>query len=272
MKSPTIARILHGALILTALCTFANADSGRPAPQFTARTLDGEVFTNESLSGNVVLLQFWATWCPYCRADQPAVDRLERTFANKGLVILAVDVGESEAVVRKYLGAHPRSVRVVLNDGLAAKFGAHGFPFYALIDREGNIAGTQSGSGGEESLRKLLSRAGLSMHSGARQADDETLDASPSSRGVKVIDVPRTRTMVIPPKRTQKTIFVFVNGERLEVNHFTIDGGFLHLAIAGQQRTVALGTLDIKATIAANHERGIELKIPQSRSEVTIAF
>lgn len=52
------------ALALTALCAFAGSDDGEPAPRFRAKTLTGETFTNESVKGKVVLLQFWTTWCP----------------------------------------------------------------------------------------------------------------------------------------------------------------------------------------------------------------
>jgi thiol-disulfide isomerase/thioredoxin len=69
-------------------------ESREPAPRFTAKTLEGEKFSNESLRGKVVLVQFWATWCQYCRRDQPAVDALIGDFADKGLVVLAVNVGE----------------------------------------------------------------------------------------------------------------------------------------------------------------------------------
>ena len=73
------------------------------APNFTATTLDGEKFTNDSLKGRVVLLQFWATWCKYCRRDQPAVDAMVHEFADKGLVVLAVNVGETKKKVKQYL-------------------------------------------------------------------------------------------------------------------------------------------------------------------------
>lgn len=271
VKSTNIARILQTVLILTVLCGIAKAEIAERAPQFTAHALDGETLTNSSLSGNVVLLQFWATWCPYCRRDQSVLDSLEREFTNEGLIVLAVDVGESEAVVRKYLAENPRSCRVILNNGLAARFGAHGFPYYVLIDRNGNIAGTQNGSGGEMALRHLLSRAGLGVHSDTRNAGNHESASSPSSGRVKVIEAPRTES-ARPPKPNPKTIFVFANGERLEAEQYTIDAGFLHVVTGGQQRTIALGTLDLKMTIAVNHERGIDIKIPQSRSEVTIAF
>ena len=134
-----------------------------PAPKFMAKTLDGEKLTNESLKGKVVLLQFWATWCPVCRRDQPAVDTLVHDFASKGLVVLAVDVGESRRKVRQYLQRSPRACTIVLTEdtNLVAVFAASSYPLYVLIDKDGNIAGTQSGSGGEDALRRLLQKAGI---------------------------------------------------------------------------------------------------------------
>jgi thiol-disulfide isomerase/thioredoxin len=255
-------------LVVTLLGAFAQAETGDRAPQFTVQTLEGESISSASLGGKVVLLQFWATWCQYCRRDQPAVDNLDRTFADKGLVVLAVDVGEQEAVVRKYLAENPRSCQIALDDGIAESFGAHGFPYYVAIDRAGNIAGTQSGSGGEGRLRQLLGRAGLSTHGAPK--DGPRQNPTPVA-GAKVIEA---REMAAPTKTkaARKTIFVFANGERLETAQYTMDGGLLHFVGNGEQRTVALSTLNIKATVAVNRQRGVEVKIPQSRSEMTLAF
>jgi thiol-disulfide isomerase/thioredoxin len=134
-----------------------------PAPRFVARTLDGDKLTNESVRGKVVLLQFWATWCPYCRQDQPAVDVLVHDFASQGLVVLAVNVGESKKKVKQYLQQSPRACAVVLTEdtNLAAVFAASSYPFYVLINKDGNIAGTHKGAAGEDALRRLLRKAGM---------------------------------------------------------------------------------------------------------------
>lgn len=155
--------ILAAVLALTLLAGFAHSDGSERAPRFRAKTLDGETFTNESVKGKVVLLQFWTTWCKFCRREQPVVDDINKEFAPKGLVLLAVDVGESRKTVKKYLQENPRAVKVVLTEdtNLAAMFAATAFPIYVVIDREGNIAGMQRGAGGERALRQLLSRAGL---------------------------------------------------------------------------------------------------------------
>ena len=271
MKKTSIARILLGLLSLIVLCALVSADTRGPAPQFTVQTLDGETFTNASIRGRVTLLDFWATWCPVCRSDQAAVDDIERRFADQGLIVLAVDVGESEATVRAYLQGNPRSCRVVVNDGrsLAARFGVHGYPHYVLIDGDGNIAGTQSGGGGEASLQYLVSRAGL--RSGGSEPRHQTSASSTVIGRSTLIEVPGGAST--PPSRpAPKTIFVFANGERLEADHYTLDRNLLHVVVRGQQRTIAINTLDIKTTLAVNRERGIDLKIPQSRSEVFVTF
>lgn len=282
MKARNIGHILSIVLTLVALCGFGRAD--RPAPNFTAQTLDGERIGNASMSGRYVLVQFWATWCPYCRKDQPAVDNIQRRFSDQGLLVLAVNDGESEGAVRDYLRQHPRSCRVALDEGkvISRRFGKHGVPYYVLINREGRIAGTQDGAGGEQSLVSLLNRGGLYLHSNSQQAsnpnpanpENSTTPADPDAprppSGAKVIEVPReTKPVVVKP--IPKTVFVLANGERLESDHFTLDARTVRVMVDGRVRTISLGALDMKATLTANHERGLDLKIPARGGELLIA-
>ncbi len=188
MKCTAARRIVYGLLGSVLLCGFAAADT--PAPEFTARTLDGQTFTNDSLRGNVVLLQFWTTWCPVCKADQPAVDSVQSAFAGSGLVVIAVDDGEPEALVRKYLQASPRSCAVVATGdrSLAVRFGVHSYPHYVVIDRGGNVVAISSGGGGEAHLRYLLSRAGLPSKAETVEAGNQRTPVGPSvpqSMGVR---------------------------------------------------------------------------------------
>ena len=150
-------------LLVLALAINVFAGNGEPAPRFNAKTTAGEKFTNDSLKGHVVLLQFWTTWCPYCRREQPMVDDLDKEFRDQGLVVLAVDVNESKKKVKQYLEQNPRACRIVLTDdtNLAAMFAARSYPIYVVIDRNGDVVGTQHGAGGERALRSMLARAGL---------------------------------------------------------------------------------------------------------------
>src|SRR5260370_15820084 len=151
------------AFFLTALCVFAGAKTKEPAPRFNAKTTEGEKFTNDSVKGKVVLLEFWTTWCVYCFEEAGLVDQINREYRDKGLIVLAVDVAESKKTVKKYLDQHPRTSRIVLTDdtNLAAMYEATVYPIYVVIDRDGNIAGTQRGAAGEEALRDLLASGGM---------------------------------------------------------------------------------------------------------------
>jgi len=151
------------ALVLAAACAVAGSDDPEPAPRFRAKTLTGESFTNDTIKGKVVLLQFWTTWCQYCRSEQSLVDQINQEFSDKGLVVLAVDVGESKKKVKKFLEENPRSCRIVLTEdtNLAAMYAATRYPIYVVIDRDGNIAGIQHGAAGERALRMMLRDTGL---------------------------------------------------------------------------------------------------------------
>jgi thiol-disulfide isomerase/thioredoxin len=158
-------------------------DNSEAAPRFSAKTLAGEAFNNQSLMGKVVLVEFWATWCPYCRSDAEPLDDLAKEFEKDGLVVLAVDVAESKKAVRAFLERNPRKARVVLMEdtNLAAMFAAKSFPQYVLINREGRVVGQQNGAGGEAPLRRLLRKAGL--ESGGSEDAPVELRSSPR-RGV----------------------------------------------------------------------------------------
>jgi thiol-disulfide isomerase/thioredoxin len=150
-------------LVLTASLAFAGSDDREPAPRIHAKTLEGEPFNNASVKGKVVLFQFWTTWCPYCKNEESLVNDITMEFADKGLVVLAVDVAESKKKVLEYLKEHPRKCRIVLtgDTNLAAMYAANSYPIYVVVDRDGNIVDTQRGAGGERSLRRMLERAGL---------------------------------------------------------------------------------------------------------------
>ncbi len=141
----------------------AYAEDREPAPRFHAKTLDGEQYTNASVKGKVVLFQFWTTWCPYCKSEEELVNNITTEFADKGLIVLAVDVAESKKKVLQYLKEHPRKCHIVLTEdtNLAAMYQANSYPIYVVVDRDGNIVDTQRGAGGERALRRLLRQAGL---------------------------------------------------------------------------------------------------------------
>lgn len=150
-------------LFLTVTLAVGQSDDREPAPRFHAKTLGGEQFTNESVKGKVVLFQFWTTWCPYCKSEESLVNDITKEFADKGLIVIAVDVAESKKKVVEYLKEHPRKCRIVLtgDTNLAAMYAANSYPIYVVVDRDGKIVDTQRGAGGERALRRMLEGAGL---------------------------------------------------------------------------------------------------------------
>ena len=86
----------------------------------------------------------------------------------------------------------------------------------------------------------------------------------------QVIEIPGNKNAIVrvlPP-----TIFVLASGERLEARRYVLTASNLSLSIGRQERIVPLDVLDIDATVAANHVRGIDLRIPESRNEISLSF
>jgi thiol-disulfide isomerase/thioredoxin len=153
---------------------FANTKAKEPAPRFNAKSTTGESFSNASIKGKVVLLEFWTTWCSYCRTEAPFVEKISHEYGDKDLIVLAINVGESKKTVKEYLEQNPRTCLIVLTDdtNLAAMYAATAYPIYVVIDREGNIAGTQRGAAGEDALRSLLAKAGLGSDANSDSASN----------------------------------------------------------------------------------------------------
>lgn len=162
------------ALLASAIGLTAGSNQREPAPRFSAVTTTGEKFTNDSIKGKVALFEFWTTWCGYCADEAAFVDKVGKELASKGLILLAIDVGESKKTVKKYLEQHPRDCKIVLMEdtNLAAMYQATSYPIYVVIDRDGFIAGIQRGAGGEGALRRLIARAGI------ESPDDSDSDAA----------------------------------------------------------------------------------------------
>src|SRR5882757_5905206 len=154
---------LSCTLLLAGLCALATPKDKEPAPPFNAITTTGEKFFNETIKGKVVLLEFWTTWCGFCADEAAFVYKIGHQLAGKGLVLLAINVGESRKTVKKYLEQHPRNCKIVMMEdtNLAAMYQANAYPIYVVIDRDGFIVGTQRGAGGEDALRRLIARAGI---------------------------------------------------------------------------------------------------------------
>jgi len=129
---------------------------------FTLTSLDGKTYTPESLKGRVVLLNFWATWCPPCRKEMPDMEKLYKQYEAKGLTVLAVS-DEDRETVERFLVKTPYTFPVLLDPGrkVHAAFMVEGIPKSFIFDREGRLAAQAIDMRTESQFLELLKRAGL---------------------------------------------------------------------------------------------------------------
>lgn len=190
-------------------------------------------------------------------------------------MVIAVDVDEDAQTVKDYLAVHSRSCHIVLagDSNLVSAFNPQGFPYYVLIDREGSIAAAAAG-GGESWLRWVLGNAGLGRSSGNAAGGSGQRSSAPKTARLispKLTEVPSgPSTQQAKPR--PPTVFLLKNGEKLEARRYTITGASLHVTVEGRQRTIPLADLDLKASAAANQERGIKLRIPTNPNDVVMGF
>lgn len=114
---------------------------GSQAVDFTIKDLKGNEVSLSSFKGKPVLLNIWATWCPYCRRERAELNKLHREYYEKGLVILSVANDRSIDKVKKYVKEKPASF-IVLSDedeAVTKAYGVYALPTNFLIDREGII-------------------------------------------------------------------------------------------------------------------------------------
>lgn len=137
--------------------------AGSPAPELAVTDIQGRPVKLTDFRGRTVLLDFWTTWCPPCRADAPALDKLFRRYGDKDLMIVGVSVSEDREIVKKFLSEHPHSFPIVLTteNEMPQAYQIGVFPTYVVIDRDGKVASAAEGDQGFAELRKLLTKAGL---------------------------------------------------------------------------------------------------------------
>jgi len=114
---------------------------------FTLRDLSGESHTLSNYSGSVVFLNFWATWCPPCREEMPSMQSLYERYGDDGLVMLAVNLLESEPEASSFVEHFGYTFPVLLDlDGRAGTtYAVRAIPTTYIINRRGQIIGMRPG-------------------------------------------------------------------------------------------------------------------------------
>jgi cytochrome c biogenesis protein CcmG/thiol:disulfide interchange protein DsbE len=133
------------ALLMTGLgrdpSVFASPLVGRMAPNFTLPQLDGPPVTVAKLRGQIVVINFWASWCTECQAEQAALDQTWQQFQDSGVVVIGVNFQDTIDAARGYVRTDAVTYPVVEDAGskTALAYGLRGVPETFVVNRSGRI-------------------------------------------------------------------------------------------------------------------------------------
>lgn len=128
------------------------------APDFTLTSLSSETVHLSDYTGQVVLINFWATWCPPCRAEMPTINAFYEAHKEAGFVVLAVNSQEEAATVERFIQTNGFSFPVLLDlqASVTDRYQVRGLPTTFIIDRDGFIQHVQSGEITPEQLEAVV--------------------------------------------------------------------------------------------------------------------
>jgi len=134
--------ILASGILVTGCSASVEApEIGKAAPGFQLTDIDGQSISLSDFRGEPVLLNFWATWCGPCRSEMPYIQEVYDERSEPGLVILAINIGESLTTVEEFMQDYNLSFPVLLDleGNVAEKYNIRGIPTTYFIDSDGII-------------------------------------------------------------------------------------------------------------------------------------
>jgi peroxiredoxin len=146
-KRDVLIRTALLALVAVCLAAFLRESGqaipviGQPLPNFDLAADGGRSIRLADLRGKVVVVNFWATWCPPCVEELPSLDRFARTYAPRGVEVVAISVDDDVKAYRDFLQARSLSLRTVLDPGksVSAQYGTFKYPETYIADRQGRL-------------------------------------------------------------------------------------------------------------------------------------
>lgn len=170
--APALSRFLlfrapRRLFVALLLCSIESvALGGEPAPELKIRGLNGNPFSLSSLRGEVVVLDFWASWCIPCRTSFPFLDALQSKYDGKGLRVVGLTLEDNEDAIRAFLDSVPVRFPIVRDpSGRAGEaFGVVAMPTTFLLDPDGNIVARFEG--GDKTVHAKIESAVVTLLSG----------------------------------------------------------------------------------------------------------
>jgi peroxiredoxin len=148
-KRVTLSRALRvtGASLVIACVAMSCSEKvqapevGKSIPEIALPDLQGKTFRLSQTRGRVVLVNFWASWCPPCVEEMPSLEKLHRVLGDKGLEVVAVSVDDNLDVIEQFQKEHGLTFTIVHDEGakVARRFQTFKFPETYVVDREGRL-------------------------------------------------------------------------------------------------------------------------------------
>jgi len=153
---------LNDPQFAAAMSKLETDDANRQNADFTLSDLRGKEWNLRELRGKVVLVNFWATWCPPCRKEMPDLDALYRRFGKQGLVILGIS-DEDAGKVESFLAEHPVSYPVLLDPGrkVNEEFQVDGIPKSFVYGRDGKLVTESIDMRTQRQFLQMVAQAGI---------------------------------------------------------------------------------------------------------------
>ncbi len=162
-RSPVLLTAMALSLLLLACGEGATAANKPEKVDFRLKTVDGRTIGPKDFEGQVVVVDFWATWCMPCHVQTRILEPIHRDYKGKGVQFLAANVGEDEPTVRSFLKRKPVPYPVLLDpeDKVSSKLGVVALPTLMSIDKKGKVAFFHTGVADGATVRKILKQAGV---------------------------------------------------------------------------------------------------------------
>ncbi len=157
MKASTIGKFLLALALIAG--GFINSGAQRvPVPNISMPTLEGGHWSLKEHKGEVVVLNFWATWCEPCRTEVPYLIKLRGKLGGKGLAVAGITLDEGTDVVKKFVAEYKVDYPILIPPAGSPWTKLDSTPTTLVIDREGRLAEKYIGAVPEEQLRRDIEK------------------------------------------------------------------------------------------------------------------
>ena len=161
--SQSLPRLLMACLVSLMCVSLAGAAAVKgPAPNFTLKSMSGKNLKLSEMTGNVVLINFWASWCGPCREEMPLLNALHKKYAPLGFTVLGVNVEEQLDGARDFLSNVPVDFPILLDNTnkVSRQYKVVAMPTTVIVDRDGNMRYLHEGykPGDEKKYRQMVKK------------------------------------------------------------------------------------------------------------------